>query len=174
WRISGFFLIRMALFKTGFLAGALQNCAHRVGLGVAAAATLVSACLGYLELLQSPTSAKLWLVDFEVNYWLSLPIGIGWVSIGILIAKGTTLTSVKTALQAVGRMAFTNYILQTLICTTLFYGHGFGLFGYLNRTSLLGIVVLICAVEIIGSNIWLGSFAYGPIEWLHRYLTYWR
>ena len=174
WRISGVFLLGMALFKSGFLIGALRKGAYRAALALAAAASLVSASVGYVELLADTPSANSVFVDFVVNYWLSLPIGIGWISIGIVLAKNDSLTPVRTALQSVGRMAFTNYILQTLFCTTLFYGHGFGLFGYLDRMRLLGIVVLIWTVEIIGSHIWLRYFAFGPIEWLQRYVAYWR
>ena len=70
-------------------------------------------------------------------------------------------------------MAFTNYILQTLICTTLFYGHGFGLFGKVERLGQLAIVLMIWGVQLILSPIWLRHFSFGPLEWMWRSLTYW-
>jgi uncharacterized protein len=71
-------------------------------------------------------------------------------------------------------MAFTNYIMQTLICTTLFYGHGFGLFGQIERAGQAAIVVAIWALQLIVSPIWLRHFLFGPLEWLWRSLTYMR
>jgi uncharacterized protein len=78
------------------------------------------------------------------------------------------------ALGAVGRVAFTNYILQTVICTTLFYGHGFGLFGRVERVEQILIVVSVWAFELAISPIWLRHFQFGPLEWLWRSLTYGR
>ena len=73
-----------------------------------------------------------------------------------------------------GRMAFSNYILTSLICTTIFEGYGFGLFGKLQRYQLYGIVVLVWAVILIISPIWLRHFRFGPLEWAWRSLTYWK
>lgn len=172
WRISGVFLLGMALFKTGFLVGSLQKGAYQAALRIAAAAAFASAAFAYDVLSLNSASSKSLLIDFTANYWLSVPIGIGWVSIGILIISSSTLRLVQAPLQAVGRMAFTNYILQTLICTTLFYGHGLRLFGSLDRIQLLELVLLIWIAESVGSRIWLRHFAYGPIEWLQRYVAY--
>jgi uncharacterized protein len=69
-------------------------------------------------------------------------------------------------------MAFTNYILHSLICTTIFYGHGFGLFGKVERIGQLGIVVAIWTLQLVISPLWLRYFIYGPLEWLWRSLTY--
>ena len=73
-------------------------------------------------------------------------------------------------------MALTNYIAQTLICTTLFYGFGlgFGLYGQLERYQLYLLVGAIAAVEMIWSVIWLRNFRFGPLEWVWRSLTYWK
>jgi uncharacterized protein len=74
----------------------------------------------------------------------------------------------------VGRMAFTNYLMQTLICTTIFYGYGFGLFGKLERYQLYEVVMVIWVFQIIFSFIWLRFFSNGPFEWAWRSLTYWK
>ena len=71
-------------------------------------------------------------------------------------------------------MAFSNYILDTVICTTIFYGHGFGLFGKVERVWQFAIVVAIWALQLVISPIWLKYFLFGPLEWLWRSLTYWR
>ncbi len=64
--------------------------------------------------------------------------------------------------------------MHTLICTALFYGYGFGLFGKLQRYELLYVVGAIWIFQLIISPIWLRYFRFGPLEWLWRSLTYWQ
>lgn len=73
------------------------------------------------------------------------------------------------AVACVGRMALTNYLLQTLICTTLFYQ--FGLFMKFDRLELLYFVIPVWAVNLLFSVIWLRYYRQGPVEWLWRQLT---
>ena len=73
------------------------------------------------------------------------------------------------AIACVGRMALTNYLLQTLVCTTIFYR--FGLFMKFDRLQLLAFVVPVWAVNITFSLFWLRHFRQGPVEWLWRQLT---
>jgi uncharacterized protein len=72
----------------------------------------------------------------------------------------------------VGRMAFTNYITQSIVCTTIFYGFGLGLYDKLSPLAGTGIVFTLYGLQIILSRIWLTHFRYGPLEWLWRTLTY--
>jgi uncharacterized protein len=69
-------------------------------------------------------------------------------------------------------MAFTNYLLQTILCTTLLYGHGFGLFAQFERTQQMGVVLAVWVIQLILSPLWLARFRFGPFEWLWRSLTY--
>jgi uncharacterized protein len=71
-------------------------------------------------------------------------------------------------------MAFTNYLMHTLICTTIFYGYGLGLFGRVERFGLMAFVLGIWILQLLVSPIWLKHFRFGPAEWLWRSLTYWR
>ena len=77
-------------------------------------------------------------------------------------------------LAPVGRMALTNYLLQSLICTTIFYGYGFGLFGKMGAAAGIVLTVVIYALQIPWSHWWLARFQFGPVEWLWRTLTYGR
>ncbi|MDE1037658.1 MAG: DUF418 domain-containing protein, partial [Phycisphaerales bacterium] len=79
---------------------------------------------------------------------------------------------VRRALAATGRMALTNYLGQTIICTFLFYGHGLGWYNTFERVELLYVVGSIWIFQIIFSMLWLQSFRFGPFEWLWRSLTY--
>ena len=79
-----------------------------------------------------------------------------------------------TPFAAVGRMAFTNYLAQSLICTTLFYGYGLGLYGRVGPAAGLALTLGIFALQLAWSPWWLNRFRYGPVEWLWRSLTYGR
>jgi uncharacterized protein len=83
----------------------------------------------------------------------------------------------RTALGAVipvGRMALSNYFLQTLVCTTLFYGYGLGLFGKTGPLLNLAVILFVFVLAIVASNLWARRFRFGPAEWLWRTLTYWK
>jgi uncharacterized protein len=91
----------------------------------------------------------------------------------ILFVKAGTVRFLADALAAVGRMAFTNYLMQTIIMTTIFYGgRGFGLFGEVDRVVLWAIVASVWAVQLIWSPLWLTRFRMGPFEWVWRRLSY--
>jgi len=98
-------------------------------------------------------------------------VALGWVAfVMILCQRGWQLGPVA----AVGRMALTNYLLQTVICTTIFYGHGLGLFGQVDRAGQFAIVLAVWAFQLLASSAWLGYFALGPVEWAVRWLVYGR
>jgi uncharacterized protein len=71
-----------------------------------------------------------------------------------------------------GRMAFTNYLAQSVIFGWIFYGYGFGLFGRLGTASALAIGIAVYVAQVLFSAWWLKRFRYGPVEWLWRTLMY--
>lgn len=75
-------------------------------------------------------------------------------------------------LAPVGRMALTNYLLQTVICVLIFYGYGLGFFGRVGATKATLIAFAIFLFQILTSALWLKYFSYGPMEWIWRQLTY--
>ena len=75
-------------------------------------------------------------------------------------------------LAPVGRMALTNYLMQTVICVFIFYGYGFGQFGRFGATKATLTALAIFLFQIFVSALWLKYFAYGPMEWIWRQLTY--
>jgi uncharacterized protein len=72
----------------------------------------------------------------------------------------------------VGRMAFTNYFVQSVIFGWIFYGYGLGLFGRVGTASAFGIGILVYAAQVMFSAYWLKYYWYGPVEWLWRRLMY--
>jgi uncharacterized protein len=71
-----------------------------------------------------------------------------------------------------GRMALTNYLMQSVLCSFVFYGLGLGLYGKLGPAAAAPIFVAIYTVEVLWSGPWLSRFRYGPVEWVWRSLTY--
>ncbi|TWI01051.1 uncharacterized protein IP90_02673 [Luteimonas cucumeris] len=71
-----------------------------------------------------------------------------------------------------GRMALTNYLMQSVIATAVFYGYGLGYFERLPRAWQPLFVVAVFALQVVLSRWWLSRYRYGPMEWLWRWLTY--
>ena len=73
---------------------------------------------------------------------------------------------------AIGRTALSNYLLQTVVSTTIFYGYGGALFGKISLAWLLVPTVVIYGLQVPLSNWWLGGHRFGPAEWAWRRMTY--
>lgn len=91
-----------------------------------------------------------------------------------LLAQDERWRARLTPLATVGRLALTNYILQSLIATTVFYSYGLGLFGQVGSGVLLTLCLAIFALQVLISGLWLKRFRFGPLEWLLRSFTYLR
>jgi uncharacterized protein len=92
----------------------------------------------------------------------------------ILLTRGETWRRRLAPLAAVGRMALSNYLLQSLICTTIFYSYGLALFCRVRPSLGLLLTMIIFLIQIPLSAWWLRRFRFGPVEWLWRSLTYWQ
>lgn len=126
--------------------------------GIIGGATLT--VLGYLKnpLFADPSGTIL------------LALGYAAAIIGIAnLASGKTMLGWAVPL---GRMAFTNYLVQSLIFSSVFYGYGLGLFGRLGAASTLAFGVAVYVAQVLFSKWWLGRYRYGPVEWLWRTLMY--
>ena len=75
-------------------------------------------------------------------------------------------------LAPVGRMALTNYLLQSVVAVLVFYGYGLGLYGEFGVAATFGFTIVFFAAQIVFSRLWLQRFSFGPMEWLWRTLTY--
>lgn len=175
WRELGLMFIGMALFKLGVFSATLRNVVY---LRMIAAAILVGIPVTlygvYGNYKVAWQSLPIFFRGEFVDYIASLFVAFGWVGAVMLACKSPTLRLFTKPLKAVGRAAFSNYILQTLICTTLFYGHGFGLYGHVSHVGQFGIMLVIWMVQLIVSTLWFGFFRMGPLESLWRSLTYWK
>ena len=75
-------------------------------------------------------------------------------------------------LAPVGRMALTNYLMQSVVAVLVFYGYGLGWFGRFGVAATFGFTVALFAFQMVFSRWWLSRFAFGPMEWVWRSLTY--
>lgn len=103
---------------------------------------------------------------------IGVPLAIGYSQIIVTLARLPHFAGPTKALANVGRMALTNYLMHTLICTTLMYGYGFGRFGSVQYPALFGIIIAVWIANFAFSALWLRFFTYGPMEWLWRQGTY--
>ena len=173
WRAGGLMLIGMALFKLGILTAQRSNKFYR---NMLIAGFAVGLPLVLIGLSQHWTNG--WTMEYsrfvgsQFNYWGSLGVSLGYIAIIMLIAKSGRFERVIRPFSAVGRTALSNYLFHTIVATLIFYGHGLGLYGQVERVGQLLIVLGIWTAQLIISPIWLRHFRFGPAEWLWRSLTY--
>ena len=102
----------------------------------------------------------------------NLPASLGYVSLVILMLYSASAFNKIRVLAPFGRMALTNYLMQSLIASTFFFGYGFGNWGA-SRVDQMLFVAVVVVFQIALSHFWLARFRYGPMEWLWRAVTYW-
>lgn len=170
WQLAGLMLLGAALMRSGWLKGQFSLPHYRK-----TGALLIAVGL----LINVPGVIAQWLLGWEYRWCafllqapreLGAPLQtLGYAALAYGYWPQISRLKLVTAVACVGRMALSNYLLQTLICTTLFYH--FGLFMKFNRLQLLAFVPPVWAVNILFSVYWLRHFRQGPLEWLWRQLT---
>lgn len=114
-----------------------------------------------------------WAAGLRPSYDIGrLSLAIGYIGLVMAICKLGVLSFIRNALAAVGQMALTNYLSQSLICGVIFLGFGFNLAGELERYQIYYVVLGVWIFQLITSSIWLKHYRFGPAEWLWRSLTY--
>lgn len=175
WRAGAMMVLGMALVRSGVFTGhrSIRFYAIMAALGYAIGIPMV--VMGILDNEAhafAPVRAA--TVGTPLNVVGSLPVALGHAGLLLLVVKAGALGVVRRALAAAGQMALTNYLAQTLICTTIFYGYGLGLYGTLDRPATLAIVGVIWVLQLAWSPLWLSRFRFGPAEWVWRSLTYFK
>ena len=172
----------LAMFLLGFYAyriGVFQDLSdHRPfirrvlvwGLSLGIVGNLVFALLAGHETVIPPTLAG---IGGVITYAFGVPaMALGIAALVATLWQKNAWQKTLTFLAPVGRMALTNYLMQTIICVLLFYGYGFGLFGKFGALVSTMIALGIFVFQIFTSALWLKYFRYGPAEWIWRQLTY--
>lgn len=113
---------------------------------------------------------------YTKDSWLtSLGTHVGAPALSFFYASVVLLNAPRLRFLApVGQMALTNYLTQSLVCTTLFYGYGGGLYDQITPVGHITLVVVIYGVQLFLSRWWMQRLRFGPMEWLWRSLTYGR
>ncbi len=175
WRIGGMLLIGMGLYKLGVFSAARSMRFYGIGAAVGYAVGFPLVGFGVTQFIAHDFDGiAMWTQDFNYNYIGSMFVAFGHVCMIMLWCKSGAMDWLLGALAAVGRMALTNYLMQSIIATTIFYGYGFDYFASLDRTQLISVVGSVWLLQLIVSPIWLRYFRFGPAEWVWRSLTYWR
>ncbi|UCH84369.1 MAG: DUF418 domain-containing protein [Candidatus Latescibacterota bacterium] len=173
WRVGGLMLIGMALYRLGVFSAGRSDRFYSVLIGVAAIVGIPTVVYGIRYNMGTGWDPRyIFFVGTQFNYWASVLMSLGWIGTVMLVVKKGVLRGLTSRLAAVGRMALTNYVLQTIICTTIFFGHGLGLYGSVERWQQSLFVFAIWILQLVVSPIWLRHFRFGPFEWLWRSMTY--
>ncbi len=174
WRVTAMMLLGMTLYKLGVLSAAKSNAFYwRMALIGLSSGVLLSG-FGVYQNFEAN-----WFYDYSMffgslyNEIGSMAMAMGYIGIIMLMCKSLRFNGFKNLFTSVGKMAFTNYILMSVLAMFIFYGNGLGLFGMVERWEQVLFVIGIWLIILIISPIWLKYFYYGPLEWLWRILTYW-
>jgi uncharacterized protein len=173
WLPSALMLIGMAMFKLRVFHAERSKTFY---LGMIAAALLIGVPLSLYGIHRNEEAG--WALEYsryfgsQFHFAGIVPSACGWIGLIMLLCKSDRLRALSTRLAAVGRMALTNYLMHTVICTLIFRGHGLGLFGQCSRLELFGILLGIWLFQLWLSPLWLARFRLGPMEYLWRAVTY--
>src|SRR3546814_10248611 len=96
---------------------------------------------------------------------------LGWGALILWLIAVAASDAARARLAAAGRMAFTNYLMTSIVMTTIFYGYGLGLFGSVGRAALYLFCFGMWVAMLLWSKPWLDRFHYGQFEWLWRSLA---
>ena len=172
-----FILFGMALFKLGFFHFRLKLRAYRlftfIGIPIGWALMILS------YKVQAKTVEEMWYTfswrpcsAFWVESFARVLLTVSYASALILLCRINSIKPFLNLFSNAGRMAFTNYIMQTVICSLYFFGFGLNHYGEYDATQLFLFVSCVWVLQITYSNVWLHFFKMGPLEWLWKRLTY--
>jgi uncharacterized protein len=175
WRALGLMLLGMAFMKMEIFS-AVKSFRYYIwmiiiGYGLGLPVTIYAA-----NLLESHNYdfVSYFQIQPLTDYFSSVLISVAHVGLLMIIIKLNMLKWLTYRLAAVGRMAFTNYLMHSILMGFVFYGIGLGLFNRVDRFGLLGFVIGTWILQLVISPLWLKYFRFGPAEWLWRSLTYFK
>jgi uncharacterized protein len=179
WDILCMMFIGMALFNAGFFSNQVRGSTYLMTLLLGYG---VGITLGYYffrgitnNFLHLGSYLDSYRVPHSILYdFRRLLLCLGHTSLLMLLYRSRLVPWLMKALANVGQMAFTNYLVQSIICTLFFYGYGFGNYHKLSFHQLYYVVFAVWILQLIYSSIWLKFFRFGPFEWVWRSLTYWK
>lgn len=177
WDIGSMLFLGMALLSIGFFSSRFSSSKYLL---IAAVVLIAGFALAWLRICYDAariTDYTKYITGNTIPYNFFLPIermlvATGYAALVLWLLRLKVLNWLWKAMAATGQMALTNYFLQTIICTFLFYGYGFGYFGRLSQIELYFMITEIILVQTVFSVLWLRYFEMGPMEWIWSYLVY--
>jgi len=180
WDLASLMLLGMALFKWDFFFSSFskKNYAILAALGLLAGLSLSWLSMGSAELsitdITKFVSGSMVPLHEVVSPFERALMAVGWASLVMLLYRLEVMVWLWRGIGAVGEMALTNYLIQTVFCTLFFYGYGMSYFGELKFFQLYFIVAEIWLIQTVLSVVWLRYFQFGPAEWLWHSLVVWQ
>ncbi len=113
-----------------------------------------------------------YLLDYLKVYVGGPILSVGYIAIFVVLCLVPAMLKVLSPIAKMGRMSMTMYILQSVICTTIFYGYGFGLYDSIDVPTAVYIALGIYIIQVIIAELWLSKFRQGPLEAAVKRLTY--
>jgi uncharacterized protein len=168
----GMMLLGMVLFKLGVLTGRATT---RTYVTLLLAGYAIGLCINVFELIsveRAGFSIESLLTSYLTYDAGRIPMTLGHVGLIGLMCRASAFAAANRTFAAVGQMALSNYLAQSVICLILFTGVGFGLYGQMQRAELYYVVAAIWLAELVWSPWWMRRYQFGPAEWLWRSLTY--
>ncbi len=173
WRASSLMLLGMALHKFGLFRNKLSlNTLGKLALILMPLGIGITALGIYQNDIHQWQAFYSNIYGAHFNYIGSAILGMGYI-FGLMYLYPRLPRWISYTFQAIGRTALSNYILQSLICAFIFYGHGLGLYAQLDRLQQLLLLPCIWITQILLSILWLKYFRQGPLEWAWRSLVSW-
>lgn len=171
--VTGLMMLGMGLLRTGVLSGQRSTRFYTLMAATGLLGGLAVTVAGFygLEAKWPGYGGFIWQ---SCAQFFGIPISLGYMAVLILLLRSGRFARLMYALAAVGRMALSNYLLQTILCTTFFYGYGFGYFARVGYPTLFLVMLVVWGANIAFSLVWLRFFRFGPAEWIWRSLTYLR
>ena len=176
-------LLGMALLQWGFFAARWSTRAYgltmAIGYGLGLPLVTYSFWYGYRHM--PDTAASLAFLETHPINWVNLIYPIQRIllvmahcSLLMVLWQKGVFQRLFARLRAVGQMALTNYLMQSVLCTLFFFGYGLGFYERLAFHQVYLVVFAVWVLQLAYSPIWLRHFRFGPVEWLWRRLTYWQ
>ncbi len=177
----GYFLIGMLLGKSRWLENIGKHLNTLRVIMITSLIFYIGSVFIHLELLGGTWS----VMSNEYTNWSSMFMltffDLHCLSFTLFIATGFTLlfekkwaTKTLNILSPYGRMALTNYVMQSMIGSFIFFNWGLGLLGKLRVAEIFGLAIFVLILQVMLSHLWLKHFKFGPLEWLWRSLTYFK
>lgn len=165
-------LIGMALYRSGFFSGRWSAQAYR-GIAIGGVAVCVPLYIPIVRWIDATHFSPVTRVMTDaVQLTLLRPfLSLAEASLVVLFMMSGRWRWLADRITAVGRMAFSNYLGTSIVCTLIFNGYGLGWFGYLSRWQCYLVVIALWVLMLLWSKAWLDHFHYGPFEWLWRTLA---